>query len=73
MVHVSLDKLEINMENVVADEVASILGAVLKKIGGGISLVEDDFAFNDEESDIILAPQDDGSLLVALGKEVVDE
>ncbi len=47
-------------------EITSILGAVLAKVGP-VVLGEPDFDFGDEEQDIVLAPNEDGTITVALG------
>jgi len=50
------------------DEIASILGAVLKSMGGKVVLREEDFNFEGVEQEIVLVPGDDeDTLTVALG------
>jgi hypothetical protein len=49
-----------------AYEIASILGAVIKKVGP-TALSEEDFDFGDLEQEVMLVPNDDGTITVALG------
>lgn len=53
-------------EEPTAYEIASILGAVLRQVGP-IVLTEDSFDFGELEQEIMLVPNDDGTITVALG------
>lgn len=57
-----------NENELLQDEIASILGAVLKSLGGKVVLREEDFNFQGVEQEIMLIPgEDEDTLTVALG------